>query len=165
MIKFVKMNDSDLRELKAFAAPIWIECYDGIVERGHTEMLIEKYFEYENILKFKAEGMIYEYILSEEERAGFIAYLLNSEYLYLDKLYLTKEQRGRHISRNVFDYLTKSFKLPIRLNVNRGNARAVAAYEANGFKIIKTEELPQKDGFVNMDYVMERDCNADFQSI
>ena len=156
MIQFVKMNDNDLRELKAFAAPIWIECYDGIVERGHTEMLIEKYFEYDNILKFKDEGMVYEYIFCEGERAGFIAYLFNPEYLYLDKLYLTKEQRGRHISRSVFDYLAESFKLPIRLNVNRGNIRAVAAYEANGFKIIKAEELPQKGGFVNTDYVMEK---------
>lgn len=156
MIEFVKMNDSDLHGLKDFAAPIWIECYDGIVRREHTEMLIEKYFEYDNILKFKAEGMVYEYILCDGEKAGFTAYCLNTEYLYLDKLYLLKEYRGRHLSKAVFDRLAESFKLPIRLNVNQGNTRAVNAYKANGFKIIKAEELPQKDGFVNLDYVMEK---------
>lgn len=160
MVQFVKMSGEDLRDLKNFAAPIWLECYEGIVERAHTEMLIEKYFEYENILEFKAKGMVYEYILSNNEKAGFIAYFINPEYLYLDKLYLSKEYRGRHISKSVFDYLTESFKLPIRLNVNQGNTGALAAYKANGFKIIKTEELPQKGGFVNVDYVMEKCRNG-----
>lgn len=157
MTEFIKMNDSDLHKLKDFASPIWLECYDGIVAREHTEMLIEKYFEYDNILKFKADGMVYEYILSDKVKAGFIAFCPNIEYLYLDKLYLLKEYRGRHISKAVFDHLTDSFGLPIRLNVNQGNTRAVTAYKANGFKIIKTEELPQKGGFVNVDYVMEKE--------
>jgi len=151
------MNDSDLHNLKDFASPIWLECYDGIVAREHTEMLIDKYFEYDNILQFKAEGMIYEYVCFEGKKAGFIAYCLNIGYLYLDKLYLMKEYRGRHLSRGVFDYLSGSFKLPIRLNVNQGNTRAITAYKANGFRIIKTEELPQKGGFVNVDYVMEKE--------
>ena len=46
MIEFIKMTDSDLKYLKKFAAPIWLECYNGIVEREHIEILIEKYFEY-----------------------------------------------------------------------------------------------------------------------
>lgn len=156
MVRFIRMNDDDLHNLKEFASPIWLECYNGIVAREHTEMLIEKYFDYDNILKFRADGMVYEYIFFEQEKVGFIAYCLNPDYLYLDKLYLLKEYRGRHLSGEVFDYLSESFKLPLRLNVNQGNTRAVTAYKANGFKIIKTEELPQKGGFVNVDYVMER---------
>lgn len=157
MVQFIKMSDNDLHNLKDFASPIWLECYDGVVAREHTEMLIEKYFRYDNILEYKAEGMVYEFILSDNEKAGFIAYCLNPGYLYLDKLYLLKEYRGRHLSKDVFNYLTESFKLPIRLNVNQGNTRAVNAYKSNGFRIIKTEELPQKGGFVNVDYVMEKE--------
>lgn len=156
MTDFVKMTDTDFRNLKDFAAPIWRECYSGIVETAHTEMLIEKYFDYENILKYNAEGMIYEYIFFENKKAGFIAYELNSEYLYLDKLYLLEEYRGKHISKIVFNYLSDSYRLPIRLNVNQGNERAITAYKANGFKVVKEEEIPQKEGFVNVDYVMEK---------
>ena len=156
MIEFIKMNDSDLKSLKEFAAPIWLECYEGIVEREQIEILIEKYFEYENILKFKSEGMVYEYIICNDEKAGFIAYRNCSEYVYLDKLYLLRGQRGKHISKSVFEHLIKSFNLPIRLNVNQGNERAVAAYKANGFKVIKTDEIPLKGGYVNVDYVMEK---------
>lgn len=156
MTEFIKMTDNDLRELKAFAAPIWRECYSGIVEPAHTEMLLSKYFDYENIQKFKSTGMIYEYIFNDNEKSGFIAYEPRPEYIYLDKLYLLKEYRGKHLSKPVFNYLSHTYRLPLRLNVNRNNERAITAYKANGFTVIKTEEIPQKGGFVNCDYVMER---------
>lgn len=156
MIRFQKMNDTNLRTLKDFATPIWRECYNGVVDAAHTEMLISKYFEYDNILKFQKDGMNYEYIYFENEKAGFIAYELKTDYLYLDKFYLLYEYRGRHISKKVFAYLSDNFKLPLRLNVNRANQKAIAVYSANGFNVIKSENIPQKDGSFNEDYVMEK---------
>lgn len=156
MMEFAKMNEKDLRELKAFAAPIWRECYNGVVGASHTEMLIEKYFDYDNIVKFSENGMIYENVLLNGKKIGFIAYMINSEHLYLDKLYFLSDYRGRHLSHYVFEHLAKAGGLPIRLNVNRGNERAVKAYKANGFKVIREENIPQKGGFVNTDYVMEK---------
>ena len=156
MIEFIKMNDNDLKKLKEFASPIWLECYDGIVKREQIELLIKKYFEYENIIRYKSEGMVYERLAFNGETAGFIAYLNYPGYVYLDKLYLLKEQRGKHISKAVFEYLIKSFGLPIRLNVNQGNKRAVGAYKANGFKVISSDEIPLEGGYVNIDYIMEK---------
>ncbi|MCM1299587.1 MAG: GNAT family N-acetyltransferase [Firmicutes bacterium] len=156
MTEFVQMSEADLKGLKDFAAPIWYECYDGIVAAEHTEMLIEKYFEYENIKKFINEGTIYLNIVQYNARAGFAAFYLTDTYLYLDKLYLLKEYRGRHLSSETFRYLERKYGLPIRLNVNRNNERAIRAYKGNGFCVIKKEEIPQKGGFVNCDYVMER---------
>lgn len=156
MTELVQMTEEELINLKEFAAPIWRECYDGIVAPQHTEMLIEKYFNCENIKKFSAEGMIYQNIVKDGKRAGFAAYYLADTYLYLDKLYLLKEYRGQHISSDTFKILGEKFKLPIRLNVNRGNVQAIRAYEGNGFTVIRKEEIPQKGGFVNCDYVMER---------
>lgn len=156
MTQFVEMTEEDLRELKAFAAPIWRECYEGVVEASHTEMLIDKYFDYENIGKFREGGMIYENVLVNGDRIGFIAYQINSDHLYLDKLYFLSEYRGKHLSHYVFEHLSDIGGLPVRLNVNRGNERAVRAYKANGFKVICEENIPQKGGFVNTDYVMER---------
>ena len=156
MTAFKAMTDDELWELKAFAAPIWRECYDGVVEASHTEMLIDKYFDYENILRFRGEGMIYENVLVNGDRIGFIAYRINPDHLYLDKLYFLREHRGKHLSHYVFEHLAEVDGLPIRLNVNRGNERAVKAYKANGFRILCEENILQKDGSVNMDYVMEK---------
>ncbi len=142
MVTFEEMTVNELRGLKAFAAPIWRECYDGIVEPSHTEMLIEKYFEYENILSFQKDGMIYENVFLNSERIGFIAYLIKTDYLYLDKLYFLNEYRGKHLSRHVFEHLSEKGGMPIRLNVNRGNQTAVNAYKANRFKILYEENVP-----------------------
>lgn len=156
MTEFVTMSEEELKNLKDFAAPIWRECYEGVVTAEHTEMLIEKYFDYENIKKFSAEGMIYQSIVRNGAKAGFIAFCLADTYLYLDKLYLLKEYRGQHISSETFKYLSEKYRLPVRLNVNRRNEQAIRAYKGNGFEIIAKEEIPQKGGFVNCDYVMER---------
>lgn len=156
MTEFIAMNENELHNLKEFAAPIWRECYEGIVSVEHTETLIAKYFDFENIQGFLKEGMIYQNIVVNGKRAGFIAFCLNGDHLYLDKLYLLKEYRGRHISTSTFKYLADHYGLPIRLNVNRSNEQAIRAYKGNGFKVIKKEEIPQKGGFVNCDYVMER---------
>lgn len=156
MTEFVKMDEKDLAELKAFAAPIWRECYMGVVEASHTEMLIDKYFDYENIVRFQKDGMIYENVLVNGDKIGFIAYRIYSDHLYLDKLYFLRDHRGKHFSHYVFEHLAQVGGKPIRLNVNRGNERAVAAYKANGFQVIREENIPQKGGYVNTDYVMER---------
>ena len=156
MVIFKEMTEEELKGLKKLAAPIWRECYDGVVEPYHTEMLIEKYFEYENIKTFKKEGMIYENVLLDGVKIGFIAYLINTDHLYLDKLYFLKEYRGKHLSHHIFEHLSKTGAMPIRLNVNRNNLTAVNAYKANGFKILYEENVPQKDGSVNTDFVMER---------
>lgn len=153
---FKAMTDDELHGLKDFAAPIWRECYEGVVEASHTEMLIEKYFNYENIEKFREGGMIYESLLFNGERMGFIAYKINPDHLYLDKLYFLRSYRGKHLSHYVFEHLAEVGGMPVRLNVNRGNERAVRAYKANGFRVISEENIPQKGGYVNTDYVMER---------
>lgn len=156
MVTFKEMTEDELRGLKDFAAPIWRECYEGVVEASHTEMLLEKYFEYEKILEFQKDGMIYENVLFNNERIGFIAYMINSDHLYLDKLYFLWEYRGKRLSHYVFEHLSEIGRMPIRLNVNRGNETAVNAYKANGFTVLREENIPQTGGFVNTDYVMER---------
>ena len=45
----------------------------------------------------------------------------------------------------------------LRLNVNRQNAKAIKAYDRNGFKTIETVDNPIGNGFFMNDYVMEAD--------
>ena len=42
------------------------------------------------------------------------------------------------------------------LTVNRGNAKAIRAYERNGFKVVRTQVTDIGNGFVMDDYVMEK---------
>ena len=45
----------------------------------------------------------------------------------------------------------------MKLNVNRGNVRAIAAYERCGFAIRESGDFPIGNGFVMEDYIMVRD--------
>ena len=156
MVTYKKMEDADLRQLYDFAAPIWKECYKEVLPAGQIDLLTHKYFDYENALAIQAGGMIYEYVLLDDEVTGFTAYSLQPDHVYLDKLYLKQEYRGRHISSAVFDDLIAKYKLPIRLNVNQGNTLGMRAYQGRGFKIIETIDIPLPNGYVNRDYIMEK---------
>lgn len=156
MIKFCEMTDECLRTLYDFAAPIWFECYKDILEHGQIDYLTHKYFDYENVLSLKRDGMIYENIFENEEKVGFIAYTVNCDHVYLDKIYLSAKARGHHISSKTFRYLSERFRLPIRLNVNQGNALGVRAYLGNGFRIVEEKSYPLPGGYVNVDYIMEK---------
>ncbi|MBR4888362.1 MAG: GNAT family N-acetyltransferase [Clostridia bacterium] len=156
MITYKPMEDNDLRQLYEFAAPIWKECYAEILPAGQIDLLTHKYFDYENALAIQAGGMLYEYVLLDGETAGFTAYSLQPDHVYLDKLYLKSEFRGKHISSAVFDDLIAKYNLPIRLNVNQGNTLGMRAYLGRGFKIIETIDIPLPNGYVNRDYIMEK---------
>ncbi len=156
MTSYRVMDDRDLKNLYAFAAPIWRECYKGVIPDGQIDLLIHKYFDYENILKFRENGMIYEYVFFEDETAGFIAYQLFEDHTYLDKIYLAENFRGKHISSGVFDYLVRTYGKPLRLNVNQGNRLGIRAYEGNGFRVIESKNYDLPGGYVNCDYIMEK---------
>ncbi len=156
MINFSKMVCEELNSLYDFAAPIWFECYNGVLENAQIDYLTHRYFDSDNVLSFCENGMIYENILYNGQRAGFIAYSVSRDHLYLDKIYIKKDFRGLHISSAAFDYLQKTYHLPIRLNVNQGNDLGIRAYLGNGFKIVEEKEYPLPHGFVNVDYIMEK---------
>lgn len=156
MIEFKEMSDTELQTLYDFASPIWFECYSGVLEHGQIDYSTHKYFDFDNILEYKSDGMIYENILKDGKRCGFMAYVLRDDHVYLDKIYLLSVFRGQHISSKAFDYLQERCRLPIRLNVNQGNHLGVRAYLGRGFRIIEEKSYPLPGGFVNIDYIMER---------
>lgn len=156
MVTYQTMEESDLQTLYDFAAPIWKECYRDVLPLGQIDLLTHKYFDFENARKFKAQGMIYQYVLFDGEPVGFIAYELHEDHVYLDKLYLKNDYRGKHISSAVFDDLISRYQKPIRLNVNQGNKLGMRAYLGRGFQVIETKEYPLPGGYVNRDYIMEK---------
>lgn len=155
MTRFIPMQESELMSLKDLAEPIWQECYADILPQKQIDLLLCKYFSPAALRRSADEGMRYETVLDGDDLAGFIAYQLKEGYLYLDKLYLKKSCRGRHIAAKTMRYLDR-FALPIRLNVNQKNLSALAAYRKNGFEVLYRETILLPDGYRNNDFVMNR---------
>lgn len=152
-----ELNDADYAGLFDAMRPIWHAVYDSIVSHEHTEHLLHKYFDVENIRKFRAEGYRYFFIVADAENAGLMVYMDRGTDLYLDKLYVFEAFRRKGLGSYALSHLCNlgnDMHKDVRLNVNRGNQTAIAAYSANGFVVEREENIPQADGGVNCDYVM-----------
>ena len=70
-----------------------------------------------------------------------------------------KEFRGTGLSSRLFDILRVTARTMgkdrVHLTVNRGNARAIAVYEHEGFSVAGTADTDIGEGFVMNDYLME----------
>jgi len=80
--------------------------------------------------------------------------------LKLDKLYLLPAFHGRGIGslalRSLTECASDAGYGKIRLNVNKNNLRAIAAYTRNGFKKKESVKNDIGNGFFMDDYVMEK---------
>ena len=79
--------------------------------------------------------------------------------MYLSKLYLHKDYRGRGLSKEILAFVKEEAKKEdlheIFLNVNRANVKSIEIYKRLGFFIADEVEADPGDGFIAQDYIME----------
>jgi ribosomal protein S18 acetylase RimI-like enzyme len=91
---------------------------------------------------------------------GYLSFNKRNEELFLSKIYVLKESRGKGIGRKAMEFVTSVAKVSkctkVALTVNRFNQNSIRAYESAGFE--KKGELVQDIGnsFVMDDYLMEK---------
>lgn len=149
------LTSEELYCLKSFMRPIWQETY-CFLPKEQVDLLLDKYFNQDSIEKYLALGYEYYNLFG----VGVLVIKENENDVYIDKLYLTKQARGKNYPRKAFEFLDSRGK-NLTLNVNRENKRAVSCYLKNGFKIIKEENIDLGNGLVNCDYVMQKNCKSE----
>ena len=92
--------------------------------------------------------------------AGYIALVPGKNELFISKLYVTKENRGKGYGRQAVEFIEKlacdrGFR-KMSLNVSKNNIDSIEAYKKLGFKIIRPVVMDIGDGFVMDDYRMEK---------
>ncbi len=152
------LTNDELQSLGTLMSTVWHSTYDPIVGNEHSEMLLHKYFDYQNILIFKGQGYVYKFIKNDDACAGLVVYVDRGNDIYLDKLYVFENQRRRGLASYALTQL-KQLGKDVRLNVNRGNTNAIRTYEKNGFCVEKVEDIQLPGGFVNQDFVMLCEAN------
>ena len=145
----------NLETLSALASAIVKEYYDPLLGEVQNDYMIAKFQSVEGIRKQVAEGYRY-YFLCEEEPVGFLGFYKRGDELYLSKLYLQKEARGKGYGRAAFAFLKgEAEKIGLRkitLNVNKYNP-TVQIYEKLGLKRVRAEVNVIGGGFVMDDFV------------
>lgn len=154
-------GDSDIRLTAQMAQEIWNEAFRGIITQEQINYMVDKYQSY-HAMKDQIENQGYTYfIISKDGKdAGYCGVQVKEDNsLYLSKMYLLKEARGKRLFEQMANHLVKLCRdkgiSRIWLTVNKHNDRAIAAYIKNGYKNIRSQTTDIGNGFVMDDYVFE----------
>ncbi len=153
-------NDERLQTLAKIANEVWHEFFPCILTEGQIDYMVEKFQSY-NAMKNQMENDGYEYyfIALEDKQLGYTGIKKEESRLFLSKLYLLKENRGKGYASAVFKWLISYCKenglKSIYLTVNKNNENTIAVYKKKGFKVIDTQVADIGNGFVMDDYIME----------
>lgn len=154
-------TDEDLRKVADMARPIWHEAFAGIITDEQIGYMVERFQSYQAV-KDQVDNNKYTYFILSDggEDAGYCGVQPQEDgTLYLSKIYLKKEFRGRGLFTEMTSFLVEMCRSnslsAIWLTVNKHNARAIAAYEKNGYRNIRSQTTDIGGGFVMDDYVYQ----------
>jgi ribosomal protein S18 acetylase RimI-like enzyme len=161
-VELTPVTPEELPLISGMAAKIWPDAYREINSPEQTSYMLELMYSPQAMEQDLAEGVIYQWILCEDERVGFIAAgpIIPGEPCVLHKCYILNEAQGRGSGkaalRLLFAQLCKEETPLLRLRVNRKNSRAIRFYQSLGFSAEAEDVLDIGGGFVMDDYVMIR---------
>lgn len=154
----------DIEKLAKMAERIWHEHYDPLIGKPQVDYMLEKFQSTETMKKQIDDGYEY-YLLFPFDRfaaaapVGYFAFVRESGAIFLSKIYVEKEMRGKGFASAAVKYIAERCRMAglpkIYLTVNRGNSDSVAAYEKLGF--VKAEERRSDIGgdYYMDDFIME----------
>lgn len=157
IIRSVK-KEEQIQQLAELANQIWNEYFVEILSKEQITYMVEKFQSVSAITEQIREGYCYYFIINDMELIGYFGICKQKDdTMFLSKLYLTKEQRGRGYASQVFQFIREKALEQgcnsIWLTVNRHNQRAIAVYEHLGMQQIQEQVIDIGNGFVMDDFV------------
>ncbi len=162
-IKIVKVSDENLvSAIEALAHSIWREYFVPIIGSPQVEYMLKK-FQSRGVISNQIEKQDYLYYLLADRDSnwvGYFAVIPQQKELFLSKLYITAENRGKGYggcALKFIETLARDNGLPkITLTVNKNNTGSINAYKKLGFVITDSLVTDIGGGFVMDDYKMEK---------
>ncbi len=163
-IKLIEVKTDDQKRRTAeIADEIWHEYFPIIISNEQIDYMVDRFCSVKAMNENTAnEGYIYYIISRNGQEVGYTAIKPEKDgRLFLSKIYIYKDMRGKGYSRRVME-LHKEFCREKGLNaiwltVNKHNDTAIAAYKKLGFKCIGEGVSDIGSGFVMDDYYFQLD--------
>lgn len=163
MLDFVNVHSKDFFALASFASELWKEHYTAIIGEAQVKYMLENFQSASAIKRQVDEGYEYFFIRENGISLGYFSFRNEEGKMFLSKLYLKKDCRGKGFSKNVLSFLINVCKenglKSIYLTVNKNNFNSIKAYERLGF--YKKDEVKTDigSGYYMDDYIMQKDID------
>lgn len=153
-------TDEQLKALAEKANIVWHEFFPCILTEGQIDYMVEKFQSYDAMKnQMENDGYEYYFITADDIILGYTGIKKEADRLFLSKLYLLKENRGKGYASEAFKFLINYCKenglKSIYLTVNKQNEHTIAVYKKKGFEVIDTQVADIGNGYVMDDYIME----------
>ena len=145
--------------LSAVADEIWHDHFVPIIGEAQVDYMLEKFLSPDALVKQINSGYQYYLFSYEYTFAGFAGVHKENASLFLSKLYVHKDFRGKGIASYMFKQFIEMCKKncldKIWLTCNRRNTNTLEIYKHWGFETVREEATDIGNGFVMDDYIME----------
>lgn len=153
-------TDEHLRKIAALADVIWHEHFIPIIGKDQVEYMLSRFQSYTALKEQVLNGYEYYRLLDDEKLCGYMSIRPDQDgRLFLSKLYIAKEYRGRHLATFLFEFLKRSCQKrncsAIWLTCNKYNDNSLNVYRHLGFQTIDAQKNDIGNGFFMDDYIME----------
>jgi ribosomal protein S18 acetylase RimI-like enzyme len=152
---------SDYKTIADLASIIWKEHYIDIIGSRQVDYMLNKYQTVEAIKDQIEDGALYYLITHQGSTVGYLSYYKKTDCLFLSKIYILRESRGKGIGKKTMHFLETTAEhlgyQTISLTVNKNNIDAIKAYEKIGFKHIRDIVIDIGNDFVMDDYIMGKE--------
>ena len=155
------LTKEQIKILANTANVVWHEAYKEIVSVSQIDYMIEKFQSFNPLFEaINKNNYLYYLIKADNNVAGYTGLHEEDGKMFLSKLYILKEYRGKGISSKTFEFienLAKGKRLKsVWLTVNKNNNHAIEVYKHRGFVVIRKQVADIGNGFVMDDYVFEK---------
>jgi diamine N-acetyltransferase len=166
--EILPVGEEHLPELAELAGVIWRQHYPGIISHAQIDYMLGKMYSPETLrAEMCSQGILFYRLIADGRMAGFasIGPLDAPGVWKLHKIYLLPELHGRGLGSRLLQHCEVEARRfgarRLQLAVNKRNVRPIAAYQRNGFTVVKSVVTDFGDGFVMDDFIMAKDLNTD----
>lgn len=155
---------TDYLLIEHLADTIWREHYISIIGKSQVDYMLEKFQSAMAVENQILDGFEYFLLYFNETPVGYISIKPEETTLFLSKIYVLSNLRGKGIGKTAIRFVeekAKDYSLKsIRLTVNKNNLLAIKTYEKLGFANDGSIVIDIGDGFVMDDFVMVKLVNG-----
>ena len=158
-------TETDLPALADLAGVIWRKCYPGIISDAQISYMLAGMYAPDILCSELRLGIRFYRLFVSSQFAGFasIGPANEAATIKLHKLYLLSDYHGQGLGSLLLKHCeAEACKLGgnrLILSVNKHNARAITAYQRNGFKVVQSVVVDIGGGFVMDDFIMTKELS------